>query len=186
MPRRCKTCSHPDRQQLELMLVAGNSYEAVSRESRYPKVSPDSLARHWENHVIPEMKTQLWAEGLPVLSLAERLFAMEADAAVIRKRALEAGDDRLALQAIKTSAGLFDLVSDRLGVDPNTTQEYLDQSQILFTAIVTIIRETPKAVVLFTDRMPPEAEPLKNTLRNIAKAAMLNTEVDLVEIEESS
>lgn len=171
MPRRCKTCSHPDRKQLELMLVAGNSYEAVSRESRYPNVSPDSLARHWDHHVIPEMKTQVWADGLPVLSLAERLFAMEADASMIRKRAMEAGDDRLALQAIKTSAGLFDLVRDRLGIDPQTSEEYLEHAQYLFTAIITIISETPKAVVLFTDRMPPEAQQLKATLHGIAEAS---------------
>lgn len=173
MPRRCKTCTHPNRKQLELMLTAGNSYEAVSRESRYPSVSPDSLARHWDHHVIPEMKTQLWAEGLPVLSLAARLFAMEADASIIRKRAVEAGDDRLALQAIKTSAGLFELVRDRLGIDPQTSEEYLEQAQYLFTAIITIITETPRALTLFTDRMPPEAEALKGNLRHIAEAAEL-------------
>lgn len=168
------------------MLVAGNSYEAVSRESRHPKVSPYSLARHWAHHVIPEMKTQLWAEGLPALSLAERLFAMEADASIIRKRAVEAGDDRLALLAIKTSAGLFELVRDRLGIDPTMTEQHLEESQHLFTAIITIIRETPKAAVLFTERMPPEAEALKNTLRNIAKAAALKAQEEKPELEEAA
>lgn len=62
-------------------------------------------------------------------------------------------------------------MSDHKGIDPQTSEEYLKQAQYLFTAIITKMRETPMTVVLFTDRMPPEAESLKPNLQSIAEAA---------------
>lgn len=173
MPRKCSICTHADREVMEGQLAEGMTFSAVSRESRNQSISPDALERHWNNHVVPEMKVALWSEGVPGLSLAWRILSMDSDASTIRKRALVAGDDRTALNAIKTSASLLTLAMERLGVERADTQRYLEEAQMLFTVIVGIVRENPRAVSLFTERLPPEGGTLKNSLDRIAEAAMI-------------
>ena len=45
---KCATCSHPNRQQIDLALVAGIACRSVARQSG---LSPDSVQRHRNSHL---------------------------------------------------------------------------------------------------------------------------------------
>lgn len=173
MARKCTICTHEDRDLFEIQIASGLSYALISRESRSNSVSPDALERHWSNHVEPEMRVAVWSDGIPALTLSERIMAMDSDASVIRKQAIENGDDRTALAAIKTSCTMVAFAADRLGIKPEDTQQKISEAQMLFSSIAAIISETPRAAKLFIDRIPPEGVGLISALKRIATAAEL-------------
>jgi hypothetical protein len=75
MGRPCSICNDPDRLKVDRMIVAGQSFELISREFRgraanTPAFSADAIARHAKNHLSQQLiratdvKQRLTSDGL--------------------------------------------------------------------------------------------------------------------------
>lgn len=171
MPRRCTVCSSPSRARVEAALAEGATFHSVSRESRFSELTPDSIERHWRNHVQPEVRKARWAEGMTVLSIAERLSSLAGEATVIRRSALTAGDGRLALQAVKVEGELLYKLVERLGVAPDASELAFAEAETLVRVIATIARRSPRAGEWIADQVPAEQIQLAEAIRGVAMTA---------------
>lgn len=168
MPRNCSVCGHPDQERIETALAEGASYRSVSRETRYSTLFEDSIRRHWLHHVAPEVRNARWSEGVSALSLSEKLAALTTEATIIRKRAVAAGDNRIALQAIRTEADLITRLVDRLGINPDKSEADLDEATALVRLIAQVAREHPQAALHMADMLPAEQRQLAERIRGVA------------------
>lgn len=176
MPRPCSVCTSRDRARIEAALADGATFRSVSRESRFSELSVDSLERHWANHVAPEIREAKWAEGVSTLTLAARISALATDAHAIKSRALGAGDQRLALQAIKVEAELLERMTQRLGITPDAGDEDFAEAEAALRVIAQIARRSPRAGEWIADQLPPGRERLAEAIRGVAhRATVLNS-----------
>lgn len=99
MARTCTICTHPDRQDIDLAVVSGQSHQDISASFR---VSHDAVQRHSSNHIgvglkkAAQRRTDLRADDLLAAMVSVADEAREAHG-----RAKEDGNDRLALSALR-------------------------------------------------------------------------------------
>lgn len=99
MARTCTVCSHPERTDIELGLVSGQSQRALSASFR---VSHDAIRRHADAHLSGGLRKA--AEGLEAAradNLVAEMAAVAQEAREAFRRAKEAGEDRMALAALR-------------------------------------------------------------------------------------
>lgn len=83
----CKTCVHPERVRIELLLAGGASRRAVAGKYH---LGHHALARHWRNHVSDERRTALTLGPVQREALASRV-AEESTSVIDHFRAVRAG-----------------------------------------------------------------------------------------------
>jgi hypothetical protein len=143
MARRCKVCQHPELDEINALLIEGV-------ESRQPLcvrfgVSTASMHRHFHGHM-PKVSTEGASADSTTASTADHQ-QRAAEARLIREQAMEAGDPRLALQALKMEAAL-DAEARKLGAVRHATTGDLVSSPEwvrLRTAIMTKLEPYPDA-----------------------------------------
>ena len=84
---RCKTCSHPERTRLELLIAGGASINAVARKFNLGRYA---LGRHWANHVSDERKAMLAFGPVDRQRLASRV-AEESESILDHYKAVRSG-----------------------------------------------------------------------------------------------
>ena len=113
MGRKCSVCEHPNKDAIEAALVAGSSYRDISGQFG---ASRGGIARHAKNHLIPALAKARQAEEV---ASADQFLAqvrdLHARTLAILERAEDAGEERIALRAIREARGNLELLAKLLG-----------------------------------------------------------------------
>lgn len=113
MPRLCSLCSHPERQEIDQLLVAGTGMRRIA--ARFG-VSEQAVRRHKAEHLpVRLMKAQAAAEVANADSLLKEAGALGAKAISLLLQAEHAGDLRTALAGVRESRGCLELLARLLG-----------------------------------------------------------------------
>lgn len=111
MGRTCKICTHPQRNEIDQDLAAGNvSYNAIQR--KYNVLTDMSLIRHKRNHLPKTLvKAQKAMEVANADDLLTRIQQLEADAKRIAQTAEDRGDLRTSIYAIRELTRIVELLA---------------------------------------------------------------------------
>ncbi len=113
MARKCSVCLHGSRDAIDMALVRGESFTAIAALYR---VSEDSVCRHKANHL---PKALVKATAAEEIGYADELLAQVQDlhgrALAILSRAEAEKQDKVALQAIKETRGILELLAKLMG-----------------------------------------------------------------------
>ena len=109
MARRCTVCDHPQREEIDMQLVCGESYRKIADQF---SLSFGSIARHKESH-IPDalVKAQDAGEAAQADDLLSQVKALQSEAQSILGEARAAGDLRTALRGIGQALSCLELLS---------------------------------------------------------------------------
>jgi hypothetical protein len=114
VPRRCTVCDHPENEEINRALVAGESTAKIS--GRYRTIDERALRRHRANHLPAKL---VMAEKAQEVAQADDLLDQVRDlqerALAILGKAEEAGELRTALSAIREARGNLELLAKLLG-----------------------------------------------------------------------
>ena len=171
--RKCNVCTSPYRAEVEACLAAGGTYEEARTISR---IFPDSIARHWENHVAPAVRDRmkLQVDGLTAVTIASRLTELLNAARDIRVRSGAAGRDATALRAVQVEADLVSKMADRLGISPEQSLPELEELVALRAAVGTVARHSPDAAELVATQLdlthPVAAQAIRGQILEPRKA----------------
>ncbi|WP_146082095.1 hypothetical protein [Rathayibacter sp. AY1A3] len=133
MPRACTICTSDRRNDAERAYFEGRSIRGVAADFGF---SGSSAARHFANHVHSTFSALSAIESAAtVASFSGHIRSLIADAAQVRERAADAGDDALRLRAIKTEADLIAVLSDRLGITDEAAEDDLANADALRRAV---------------------------------------------------
>lgn len=139
--RKCSTCVHVHRDEVELALLQG---EPVSVVSRRFGLSSAALRRHLHQHAGPALKNAVFgSEGLRASELLDRVLDIADDARGLRMSALEAGNSSAATRAGDAELRALDALTRRLGVDDTELIEQLRALEILAIAVGRAARKNP-------------------------------------------
>lgn len=110
MPRKCTICAHPDREDIDQALVAGDlSYRAIA--DRFG-IARSSLIRHKTNHLPATLaQAQEAQEVARAGDLLSQLGQLRAEAQRIKNKAEAAGDFRTALTGIRELVRIVELMA---------------------------------------------------------------------------
>ena len=113
MARTCTICRHPERNEIDRALVAGEPYRGVAR---LYKASESAVYRHQQGHLVKAMvKAHDAQEVAHGDSLVDQLQSLQQRALGILTEAERSGDHRTALAAIRESRGCLELGSKLAG-----------------------------------------------------------------------
>lgn len=113
MPRKCTVCTHPQKEAIDKALVAGKPNRRIS--SQY-SLSEASVRRHKKAHLPAKLaKAEEAQEVTRADDLLEQLDTLQRATRAILGRALQAGDLRTALSAIREARGNLDLLARLIG-----------------------------------------------------------------------
>lgn len=112
MPRKCKTCHHPKRQNIDKKLIEGISIRNIAKQF---SLSPTSVHRHKAH--IPEIlsKAKDIKEKAHSESLMEQISSLQARALNILSKTEQAEDWRAANGAIREVRGCLELLGKLAG-----------------------------------------------------------------------
>ena len=116
MPRTCTVCAHPALEQIDRSLVHGESLRSIA--GRYD-VSTSALHRHKQSD-LPELLQRAYEdqEHVRAKGLVEEIEEQLAIGKDIQSRAMDNGDLRLGLSAIRETRGLLALLGKARGELP--------------------------------------------------------------------
>ena len=108
MARRCTVCDHPQREEIDMQLVCGESYRKIADQF---SLSFGSIARHKESH-IPDalVKAQDAGEAAQADDLLAQVKALQSEAQSILGEARAAGDLKTALIGIGKAKECLELL----------------------------------------------------------------------------
>ena len=113
MPRSCTVCTHEARAEIDLALVAGETFRHIA--ARFD-TSTGALQRHKADHLPLKLaKAQEAEEVAQADDLLSQVRGLQARALTILDRAEEAGELRTALSAIREVRGNLELLAKLLG-----------------------------------------------------------------------
>lgn len=95
MARRCSVCQHPDRRDIDAVLVEGGA--SIRSLSRKFLLSEDSISRHRKNH-LPKYEIQAATESRE-FGHHKKLEILEKTLLLVLKRRLRDEDDGMVLRA---------------------------------------------------------------------------------------
>ncbi len=134
MARPCSVCRHPDREEIDRALIAGDPLADVSERSG---ISSQSLIRHRAAHV----PTAAMQEGAQAVVVAEAAHgaSLLGGACSLRDKALSllhkaevAGDLRTALMGVREAARCLELMAKLTGdIDESATVNVIANPQFL-------------------------------------------------------
>ena len=108
MARRCTVCGHAQVQEIDRLLVRGESIAGIARDFA---VSEDALKRHFENHTVKTLSASpSTAEMSQADDLLGQVRALQGEAQAILTEARAAGDLRTALQGIGKAKDCLELL----------------------------------------------------------------------------
>ncbi|MBD8205091.1 hypothetical protein IFU08_09780 [Microbacterium sp. CFBP 8790] len=145
MPRECSLCNDSqNRDRIERALANGASFASVSRETRFSLYFPDSIERHWNNHVASELRGNQGARlGLGAVTIASRMVELMSAASEIRVRAMATGHDSTAIRAIVAEQSLLASIADRVGIPADQALNELPKLAALAAAVQRAVRANP-------------------------------------------
>ena len=146
--RKCVACTHSNRSEIESDLLSGES--SIRGVARRWKLSPESLRRHYQAHVVAEIAGP---EGMPAISVASRLLAVADAARDQRHESEDRGDVRAALLAGRAEREALTSLADRLGVKEADAMASLSDAQDLITAIWDTVHTDPRAALVLADQL---------------------------------
>ena len=142
MPRRCTVCDHPDREAIDLALVAGGSLRDIAGQFR---ISKSALARHKGSHVPACLaKAQEAQEVAQADDLLAQLRDLQARTLAILTKAEEGTrrDLRTALAAIGEARRNLELLGKLAGelqqegtVNITLNPEWVELRTVILTAL---------------------------------------------------
>lgn len=151
VPPKCSICIHPQRPEIDRLLLSDDaaSYRDIAR--RY-NVSKDAVARHREAHLSKQMarvaKRNQDADVRQAIDIRTQLFEINDATRAILSEARESGNGALALAAIdrvqrqiETQAKLIDLISDAPTINIHLAPEWV----AVRTTIVAALEAYPEA-----------------------------------------
>ena len=141
MPRRCSVCTHPDRENIDEVLVGATAISAIS--AKYRDISEDALGRHKANHLPAKLvMAEKAKEVAQADSLLDQVRDLQGRALAILDQAEMSGDLRTALGAIREARGNLELLAKLLGeisdapqVNLNVSPEWLQIRAVIVTAL---------------------------------------------------
>lgn len=141
MPRSCTVCTHPDKAEIDEVLVAGVSSAEIA--GRYRTVGERAIRRHQTNHVPETLAKAHEAEEVAQAdTLLEQVRELQERALDILDQAEEAGELRTALGAIREARGNLELLAKLLGelsdqpqVNILVSPEWLELRAVIVTAL---------------------------------------------------
>ncbi|MBD8218340.1 hypothetical protein IFU40_06805 [Microbacterium sp. CFBP 13617] len=145
MPRDCLLCrDSQNRDRIERALANGASFASVSRDTGFSRYFPDSVERHWANHVAPELRGTEGARlGLGAVTIASRLVELMDAASEIRVRAMAANRDSTAIRAIVAEERILTSIADRVGIPADQALAELPRLAALAAAVQRAVRANP-------------------------------------------
>lgn len=160
MGRKCQTCEHPKRAQIELALARRVPYRTLERQYGITK---DSLSRHKREHLPPQVEASLMATARPTgvdlealresesESLLQNVVYQRARLFTLLDEAEELGDVRAAAQVHGRITSNAEFTARLLGeinqVTQNVTNNILisDEYLRLRSALIQALRPYPEA-----------------------------------------
>ena len=109
MPRTCSVCENPNRDDIDNLLVSGQSLRDIA--TRYPPLTPSALSRHHNRHVsaaLMAMQAQVQADGRA--SLVDRIEVLIGNAETMFAAAALAGHGAQALAVLKELRSQLELL----------------------------------------------------------------------------
>ena len=115
MPRRCSVCAHPEVEQINAAILAGDSYRQIAQ--RYGNaISHYAVRRHAKNHLPATLvKAQQAEEVVAADNLLGQVQDLSRQAQQIKDKAEKAGDLRTALQGIRELVRIVELLAKLSG-----------------------------------------------------------------------
>ncbi|MDY0911315.1 hypothetical protein [Rathayibacter festucae] len=133
MPRACIVCTSDRRNDAEHAYFDGRSIRGIAADFGF---TGSSASRHFNNHVQGTFSALSAIESAAtVASFAGHIRSLIADTAQVRERAAITGDDSLRLRSIKVEADLIADLSDRLGIQDESTESDLADAEALRRAV---------------------------------------------------
>lgn len=116
MPRTCTICNHSRRDEIDQLLVSGVTFRTISRKYA---ISEDALKRHKKSHL---PKTLMESRHAEIVMNADNILLQMQELCDKTNRildaAIDAGDTRTALAAIREARGNNELISKLIGQLP--------------------------------------------------------------------
>lgn len=140
MPRKCTVCAHPNRDDIDKMILDGESLRDIA--GRFG-TSSSSLQRHKQDH-LPRtlLRAQEVGEVARADSLLDQVYDLQARAINILNHAETDGDQRTALAAIREARGCLELQGKLVGLLQENTQvnvlvqpEWTEVRAVVFQAL---------------------------------------------------
>jgi transposase-like protein len=143
MPRACTICSHSEREEIDRLLVRGDSIAGIARDFA---VSEDALKRHFDNHV---PKTLAASPSAKEITDADKLLSeieeVKKHALSLLDKAEEAQDTRVYgppsqyLKEFREYVRLMAELSGKLAAQPQITiissPEWVEFRTLIITAL---------------------------------------------------
>jgi hypothetical protein len=156
---QCRACRHPDRQAIDLAIVAGQSKREIA--AKYG-LSPSSVQRHRETCVPKDLveaeRNKRFARGEYVLAAS---CALDRDARAIYLAALNSGKSNVALSAVSERRRILALQSGFRALDKpaELASKKINEAQLLKKAIVNALEPFPDARVAVADALSKPRRP---------------------------
>jgi transposase-like protein len=158
MPRRCTVCDHPERHNIDEVLVTGAPYRSVAKRFG---LSESAVYRHKVEHLPAHLLKAKEAEEVAKADdLLEQVRYLQAHALDILERAENAGDLRTALATISQARGNLELLGKLAG-------ELTDSPNVN----ITVSAEWTKIRATIIEALGPYSE-----ARSAVSAALLELE----------
>jgi hypothetical protein len=110
MPLKCSICIHPDREEINGMLITGTAYRKVAERFA---ASPSALFRHKQAHLPSALVKAMEAvEVASADTLLGKVRLLESEARRIQVKAEKAGDLRVALISIHEIVRIVELLGE--------------------------------------------------------------------------
>ncbi|NLF78723.1 MAG: helix-turn-helix domain-containing protein [Chloroflexi bacterium] len=142
MGRACTVCIHPERDEIDKALAAGDSLSEVERRFG---VSPSAASRHARNHLNPALAKMRAEVKMPAkASLLERVENLIGRAETLFAAASEEGKGAQALNVLKELRALLELLGKASGeldtrpvtvVNLQASPEWLELRAAMFAAL---------------------------------------------------
>ncbi len=113
MPRICTVCTHPQKEEINKLLVAGTPSRNIA--ARFG-ASASAVFRHKQDHLPTVLVAAAEARGIAHgASLLDQLRGLQARASQILEEAANSGDLRTALMAVREARGCMELIAKATG-----------------------------------------------------------------------
>lgn len=156
MPQVCKTCTHPDRQRIEAMVLSGSATPGAV--ARLFNMNPVSLRKHLRNHAAKAMaEAAAKRNGKAGKALLEKVEEYIGTAESILRGALGKHERAIAVKALRTA-------HDILRTQGELTGELGAKGSVHITLGVPVEVAAERLRVLDEARALPEAEVIERAL----------------------
>ena len=126
---RCTVCEAArEDPEIDRQIVAGVSSSALARSTGLSRWALDRHRSADRGHISEDVRAIAWAEQRAQVrvrpaDMVERLLDLAADATTVRRRAINAGQDRIVLASIETERQLLNDLMTRLNITTESVRQ---------------------------------------------------------------